>query len=761
MTVSSLEDFQRMLMQMLSPNNEERKAAEEAYNRLKEQHPNQCFSTLFELGVKHADPKFREQCFIFLRRSVVNGEISKPEAAQAKLAIRNGLLHSLECEQSHHARSTICNLIAEFGMEGLANWPELLPALLNLTKSQSEALRESALLIFNEMASSIIDLLKPHLHIYREVFLAGLNDPSLKVKLAALTATATVISSLPKPAERNIFQNLVPAMLGALAGALNEQKEEEATAAIEVFIDLAEVEAVFLRPHIAAVVNAMLQIASAPSLDEALRHLGIEFLVTLCESRPGMTKKIPDFIQRTIPVILQMMVDLEENPAWNKGEDEDMEDLNCTIGEEALDRMALALGGKVLVPTLFGLINQLLNSNDWRHRHAAMMAISIVGEGCHAVIEPHLDDVVNMVLPRFADAHERVRWAACNTAGQMSTDFGPLFQEKMHSKILPAYIRLMDDVHNPRVQSHAASAIVNFCEKCEVSIIKPYLNELLGKIIQLLQQGNTLVQEQAVTAVAAIAECIGSEFVQYYNTFMPFLKTILEKASGKELRVLRGKAMECISLIGVAVGKQVFLEDAKQIMALMQATQGTLETDDPQTQFMLQAWTRIAKCLGSDFLPYLPLVMPALLHAAAIQPTVKLMNNEDEQSNEDGWEFFPVGDKSIGIKTSLLEDKYTACNMLYVFVDELKEGFYQYVGEVAKILIPSLKFFYHDGVRSAAVSAMGPLLRCVQLHGRGDPSQVLALWGQIFPVLWKPSHLNWKMKSTRKCSRECKSVLIS
>jgi len=48
----------------------------------------------------------------------------------------------------------------------------------------------------------------------------------------------------------------------------------------------------------------------------------------------------------------------------------------------------------VLVPTLFGLINQLLNSNDWRHRHAAMMAISIVGEGCATVIQPHLDDVV-------------------------------------------------------------------------------------------------------------------------------------------------------------------------------------------------------------------------------------------------------------------------------------------------------------------------------------------------------------------------------
>jgi len=119
--------------------------------------------------------------------------------------------------------------------------------------------------------------------------------------------------------------------------------------------------------------------------------------------------------------------------------------------------------------------------------------------------------------------------------------------------------------------------------------------------------------------------------------------------------------MECISLIGVAVGKEVFLEDAKQIMALMQATQGSLETDDPQTQFMLQAWTRIAKCLGTDFLPYLPLVMPALLHAAAIQPAVKLMSGDEEQSNEEGWEFFPVGDKRYA-SVIIVIDSHTYCS---------------------------------------------------------------------------------------------------
>ena len=55
-------------------------------------------------------------------------------------------------------------------------------------------------------------------------------------------------------------------------------------------------------------------------------------------------------------------------------------------------------------------------------------------------------------------------------------------------------------------------------------------------------------------------------------------------------RMLRGKAMECISLIGMAVGKEVFGNDAKEVMDILIRTQQgeELEPDDPQISFMLQ-----------------------------------------------------------------------------------------------------------------------------------------------------------------------------
>lgn len=46
---------------------------------------------------------------------------------------------------------------------------------------------------------------------------------------------------------------------------------------------------------------------------------------------------------------------------------------------------------------------------------------------------------------------------------------------------------------------------------------------------------------------------------------MPYLKAILMNATDKSNRMLRAKAMECISLVGMAVGKEKFREDAKQV----------------------------------------------------------------------------------------------------------------------------------------------------------------------------------------------------
>lgn len=55
------------------------------------------------------------------------------------------------------------------------------------------------------------------------------------------------------------------------------------------------------------------------------------------------------------------------------------------------------------------------------------------------------------------------------------------------------------------------------------------------------------------------------QFQKYYDSVMPYLKAILVNANDKANRMLRAKSMECISLVGMAVGKDKFRDDAKQV----------------------------------------------------------------------------------------------------------------------------------------------------------------------------------------------------
>ncbi|MFQ6651148.1 hypothetical protein Gotur_023242, partial [Gossypium turneri] len=112
--------------------------------------------------------------------------------------------------------------------------------------------------------------------------------------------------------------------------------------------------------------------------------------------------------------------------------------------------------------------------------------------------------------------------------------------------------------------AHAASAVLNFSENCTPEILTPYLDGIVSKLLVLLQNGKQMVQEGALTALASVADSSQEHFQKYYDAVMPYLKALLVKATDKSNRMLRAKSMECISIVGMAVGKEKFRDDAKQ-----------------------------------------------------------------------------------------------------------------------------------------------------------------------------------------------------
>ena len=222
--------------------------------------------------------------------------------------------------------------------------------------------------------------------------------------------------------------------------------------------------------------------------------------------------------------------------------------------------------------------------------------------------------------------------------------------------------------------------------------------------------------------------------------------------------MLRGKTIECVSLIGLAVGGEKFSPDAGEIMELLLSSQVNksdgqsycltgivyqvkgeeLADDDPQMSYMISAWARICKILGAGFAPYLPMVMAPVMKTASMKPEVALLDNDEVEGvgeDSDDWQFVNLGEQqNFGIKTAGLEDKATACQMLVCYARELKEHFADYTEQVVRLMVPMLKFYFHDGVRTAAAESLPFLLECAKIKG---PQYLQEMWAFILPELLK------------------------
>ncbi|XP_035983769.1 importin-5 isoform X2 [Fundulus heteroclitus] len=747
------QQFYLLLGDLMNADNNVRKQAEETYDNI----PGQNKITFLLQAVRDASAaeEVRQMAAVLLRRLLSSSfeEIYPGLTLEMQTAIKTELLTSIQHETSQNIRKKVCDIAAELCRnliddDGNNQWPEVLKFLFDSVNSDNVGLREAALHIFWNFPGIFGNQQQHYLDVIKRMLVQCMQDqanPHIRT-LAARAAASFVLSNEGNTALLKHFADLLPGILQAV----NESCYQADDSVLKSLVEIADTAPKYLRPNLEATLQLCLKLCADTNLTNMQRQLALEVIVTLSETAAAMLRKHTAIVAQSVPQMLAMMVDLEDDDEWamaDELEDDDF-DSNAVAGESALDRIACGLGGKIILPMIKQHIMQMLQNPDWKYRHAGLMALSAIGEGCHQQMEAILQEIVSFVLLFCSDPHPRVRYAACNAIGQMATDFAPTFQKKFHDKVISALLQTMEDQSNPRVQAHAAAALINFTEDCPKSLLLPYLDSLVqhlhvimvAKLQELIQKGTKLVLEQVVTSIASVADTAEEKFVPYYELFMPSLKHIVENAVQKELRLLRGKTIECISLIGLAVGKDKFMPDASAVMQLLLKTQtdfNDLEDDDPQISYMISAWARMCKILGKEFQQYLPVVMGPLMKTASIKPEVALLDTQDMEniSEDEGWEFVNLGDQqSFGIKTAGLEEKATACQMLVCYAKELKEGFVEYTEQVVKLMVPLLKFYFHDGVRVAAAESMPLLLECARVRG---PEYLTQMWHFMCDALIK------------------------
>lgn len=777
-------DYVNLLDGLSASDGERRKQAEEIYNTIPAKDR---FSILgASLCQKELPEAVRIFAAILLRRLIMSAwnEIQNSIPPQQLLLSCNELLKVLKnsSNEKKEIRDKLCQVVAALGKSFLNEttlmnqWSEYVQFLFELLRDPQDELRECGFIIFSsnpealgQVNNQTAYIEQLHQCLVESLSLSGKSN-AFYVSLIAATTALIVSNGGNKECVKKLSTLAVPLV------EVLRQTEDEATREeiCQHLIEIAEEAPLSLRPAITQIMQICIRImAESNGLESELRFSALELAVSIIENAPVMVKKRASaYIKPIVLRVLAFMSSIDDDPEWytscTNDKDEDEPD---AIGESALDRISNALGGKVLLPILMDELTEMLRKQEWQARHAALMAFSCAGEGCHDQLLKVLDRIVNGILTFLGDPHPRVRHAACNAIGQMATDFTPEFENKFHSQVIPALCRLLVDFSNIRVQAHSACAMINFFEECPQEILANYLDPITEHIQVALStymnegipkdEGKLFVVENIIVALSSVADSSAELFTKYYEKFMPCLKFIIKNSTGvDDLRVLRGKAIECVSLIGIAVGKEKFCNDASDIMHILLATQTgdlKLADDDPQLSYMMAAWARICRILGPDFQTYLPYVMEPVLKAAALKVEIALLNDEDRAAieNSNDWESVSVQDQAVGIRTAGLEDKATACSMLVCYARELKHGFVDYVERTAEVLVPLLKFPFHDDVRCAASEAMPYLLESSK--PKGDQC-VLILWNAIFENLTgaldvesDSSILNQLMESLGSC----------
>jgi len=705
--------------------NDKRKQATQMYKDAKEKSPDELIMTLMKVvawdQAKQADKK---SALVYLRQLLNKErpeEFSFPKMQeQNKQEVAQGLLTLFEREADEKVQTSIGNAItalAEFVcseedprgwlVQGqTTGWPALMPCILKVSNCQVNQNFVSAaqgLKCLKDLIGSCKGEIVRQQQNISVVLQAATACADIMVKVNASLLIVDMVEYLDKKDWAPLASTL-PFIMQVCTQLAQANKTSELEEILQAFISVASIEADFFKNAMATSFEPVTFLAGcvkSKEADDGIRNLALEWIISYAEKKPKwLTKSVPKFGQTALECCMAMMLEIEDGEselkAWAERMDdeegeEDADELYST-GEEAIDRLVEAIGMDALSQALFQLIGTFTAQAAWQAKHAALACVKQTVE--YVEEKEHMAEMAKLLIAHVNHAHPRVRYTALHAIGQLANDQAPQFQEAFHGQVMPLLLTCMDDKVD-RVAAMAMSAFVSFAEELK-DMMHQYSQTFMEKFLaRLTSSQHRGIQEESITAIAVIAAVLAEDFVQYYDKTMPLLKQLIMSCTGEKQQRLRGKAFECLSLLGVAVGKDRFLPDAQEAIKAM-LTKTDTDADDMQREYIKEAIERICHCLKKDFLAFLPLVLPGIFQSLNLESDASIVprgsgnaaNEEDEPIE------ITVGGKLVKVKTSKFEEMHSSVSMLNTFISTMEEAYFDFVGPTGQALLPLINLIH-------------------------------------------------------------------
>eukprot|EP00928_Gymnodinium_smaydae_P031863 TRINITY_DN2324_c0_g1_i8.p1 TRINITY_DN2324_c0_g1~~TRINITY_DN2324_c0_g1_i8.p1 ORF type:complete len:1110 (-),score=359.38 TRINITY_DN2324_c0_g1_i8:251-3580(-) len=756
--MAHLQKFAELLKALISANNDERQQAENLYQQAKAGEPEQLYIGLLGvLATDAADQAIRSQAAVLLRqlstrgtdKDFVFGRLSPDTRGKAAAE----LLARFEGEQNAKLQTKVGDVISRLAecvcdtddnkgwlSPAGAGWPALLPQCFRMAdpaQNANAASCESSIRLLKKLVPTMKAGIVQAQQALGSVLQNAFAHPEPKIKIAAVLLVCEIVSCVEKK-EWAPLMATATVMTQILQQVAQAKLQDDLQELLQAFVEIAEVEPDFYKQQLQSSLEpakTMSLLVKTKEVEEGVRNLALEWIVSYVEKKnKWCTKHLPALPALAIECCMDLMLEIDDSEdelkAWAErmDDEEGEEDADELFhgGEQAIDRVVENMTMENIGTALFAVIGKYSQVEKWQAKHAALAAIKQTVE--YVEEAEHVNEMAKLLLAHVDHAHPRVRYTALHAIGQLSNDQSPHFQEAHHAVVMPQLLRKMDDPVD-RVAAMAMSAFVSFGEELDNALMVQYAQGFMQKLVGRLQSSkHRMVQEESITCIAVIAAVIEKDFAAYYDGMMPLLKQFVMTATGEKQGRLRGKAFECMSLLGTSVGKEKFLPDAREAIAEMM--KAPMEGDDLQREYIHEASERIVKVLKADFKPFLHAMLPGIykslqLENSDVAPTGKTDDDDDGVitiQNAEG--------KLVKVQTSKFEEATQSVNLLWTIASEMEGAFLEFIQPTAQALLPFLDAnndltVLCDEARGAAFQAWAMLIKSAKHAGQVDLAKEL------------------------------------
>jgi hypothetical protein len=556
--------------------------------------------------------------------------------AEYKSKVQSDLLQLLASETARTVRngaigvtSTVCKLQApvDDAPADYVPWPELFQFIAAASQDASAEARELAFLLLMEMVDTIGTFLSPQFSQMAHLFNASITNPQedTKVKNAAVKALGGLMSFLSDDPEVELFCNLIPSLLQYSLECQQRNDEDTVGIILDVLYDLAYSPCPAVSQHLPSIIGFCLGCMRDQNLEMTVRDSAALVVATMSESKPKTFGKNKELLLGTLETIFNLIENSEDtgagalfqsNPAWreeDEGDAYDPEDddaaTDTSMAQGTLDMLACEIPKKYIFEPVVKMCVSRFSSQNANQRKAGIACLGVIAEGCAEPLREHLADIMPIVLQAAQDPSAPVRECACFALGQLSEHCQPEILS-YSDQVLPIAFALLDDT-TVAVQATSCYVLEMFCERLAPDDVRPLLDPLVRKLAQMLETTTKRsVQEMSVAALAATAVAAEEDFAPYVEGVANLMSKMMF-ITDEKLFSLRGRALECMGHMAIAVGKENFRPYFSQTMQC--ACEGLTFDNTELHEFAYAVFANLAKVMEAEFSPCLDELVPHLL----------------------------------------------------------------------------------------------------------------------------------------------------